>query len=324
MIKNKFRLAIFIAFTGVMINAFAVNAFASNLDKQETKDGLVVYSFGYEIFENFIKNPSQEILEQQVNDVIISIFSNIESSDECIKCETIDNKSVKVDKANEGELKIGKLPVYSSLISFSCNKENLKKMLIENDITGDIADVCVLNMPNMAVTIWLTVNQENYFITIDERYDDYSIKNDEDEYVYRLYSYVDYCNKFGIRDGKLFVNGTNITEGNYVKIHYSGAYLPFRAIMENLGVKVEWDAERNVALLFYNDKAYVFNPNEFSLIEEGTTTNMLITPPGGVYYYCNIIDDRIVMNNNAMQSIIRLMEAKININYDNLIVEINQ
>lgn len=324
MIKNKFQLAIAIAAVWVVVTSVALYASASVTDSPKERGDIMVYSFEYDVFQEFINKPSLEILEQQGNSTMISIFTNINSSEGRIKREIINKEPIQVDETNGGELKIGNLPIYSSLIDFTHNKESLKKVLTENGVVGEIENVTILDIRNMAVTIWLEVNQEDYFITVDERYDDYAARSDKSEYVYRLYSYFDYYNKFGVKDGNLFVNGENITGDNYVKVHYSGAYLPFRAVMESLGAKVNWDPERNAVLLSYNDKKYVFKPDNLSLVEMGTTTNILMTPPGGAYYYCKIIDDKTIINHYAMQAIVRLMGAKINIDYNNLIVEINQ
>lgn len=321
--KTKLSVAVlvcFISLTWVSIPSLAVN------DPIES-GGVMVYSFDYDIFCEFIENPMREKLDQSGNDgVIISVFTkNITSGDQ-IKREIVSEVSARIYEGNDGELMIGKLPVFSSLIDFVNNKECLKKTLIENGAVGEIKDAVLLNVRNMPVTIWLMTDHEDYFITVDERFDDYFNRVDRSAYVYRFYSYSDYYDKFRVKNGKLFINGKDATEGNYVKVHYSGAYLPLRTVIEHLGAAIEWDTERNVAVIFYNNKTYVFDPYKFSLIDTMTETNILIMPPGGVYYYCKIIDNRIIMNNYSIQDIISLMgaDAKINVDYDNLKIEIWQ
>ena len=319
--KVKLTIASFLT-VGIIVNIFALYTFASETDNTN-ESGVTVYSFGYDVFSEFIENPVQEILEQQGNCWVIYVLTNMDSSDGRIKCEIINEDPVRVYKADSGKVYIGNLPVYSSLISFTQNKESLKKILDENGVVGEIENVAILDIRNMAVTIWLKVDQEDYFITVDERGDDYCERNDESKYVYRLYSYMEYYNKFGIKDGKLFVNGENITKDNYVKVNYSGAYIPFRVVMESLGAKVDWDAEKNVVLLSCNDEEYVFDPDSLYMTERGKQDNILLLPPGG-YYYCKIIDDRTIMNSDAMEVCVGLMGAKISVDYKNLTVEINQ
>ena len=323
--KNKSRLAmVLVGILVVTVSVFSLYAFAATINNSRESGGVMVYSFGYDVFQEFLGNPSREILEQKENNTMISVFTKTDSYDGLIKCEIINREPIQVDYGKGGDMKIGNLPVYSSLIDFVNNKESLKKFLYDKGIVGKIEDVIILDIRNMPVTIWLRVNQENYFITVNEKYDDYVKRDDSCMYIYRLYSYLDYFNKFGVKDGKLLIIGKEITAGNYVKIHYSGAYIPFRTVMENLGAKVEWDIKKNAVLLICNDKEYVFEPDKLSLVEVGTSTNILMTPPGGAYYYCKIIDNKIIMNNYSMQVVTRLMGAKINVDYDNLIVEIIQ
>jgi len=316
---NKFKIAI-ISFiiVGVLISTIAMCAFAAQAaSEHQERDGVMVYRLGYDEFQNFIKHPSLEVLEQESN--AICVFTKLDTPTGLMQWKMINTDPVRVETS--AVLRIGTLSVYSTFLDFVGSKEVLQEFLVENGIAGEVESAIIFEMQRMPVTIWAKMEQEDFFITVNEKFDDYSHSNPS-EYVYRLYSYLDYYDKFGIKDGKLFINGKDITEGNYVKVHYSGAYIPFRAIMENLGAKIDWDTENNEALLNCNGKGYILETETFSLVEVGTSVNILILPPGG-YYYCQIINDRIIMNDQAMQTIIRLMEAKINVNYDELAININ-
>lgn len=306
----------------IILIAFVSICFASQTNDGKESNGVVVYSISRTVYNQFLECPSKEILDQKESDTMISIYKKSDTSEGNIRREIISKNPVQVDESKGGTMRIGSMPVYVSLVDFIGDKENIKKFLSQNDVVGEIKNVAMLEDQNIPVTIWLQVNQENFFITIDEKFEDYSNNPNTNEYVYRLYTYLEYRNKFGIKDGKLKVNDKDITEGNYVKFQYYGVYIPFRAIMENLGAKVDWDADRNVVLLTCNDKEYILETNNvFSLVEVGESWNILTPPPGGSYCF-EMIDDRINMDDFTMQAVVGLMGAKINIDYENLTVEV--
>ena len=311
MIK-KSRFLLFVALISsimIMANASGLNSLCAELDYTGENNGVTVYYLDYDSFNEFTANPSEDILKQKVNNTATDVFS----------------KNTAVYNENGRNMKIGRyLPVYASLVDFVNDRGMLEKFLNDNGFAGNIENVSMLEIQNMPVTIWLKTDNSNYFITVDERYDDV-IGEDGSKYVYRLYTYPDYCGKFGDKDGKLIVNGKDITDGNYVKVNYSGAYIPLRPVMENLGAVLEWNAETNSVLIFCNGKKYVFDIDNHSLYEAGTSNNMLIPPPGGGEIgYCKITDGRTIMNDYTLRVFIRLMDAKINVDYDNLTVEIMQ
>ena len=64
-------------------------------------------------------------------------------------------------------------------------------------------------------------------------------------------------------DATLIVNGKDITAGHYVKINktYRYAEVPFLAVLEALGAKIEQIDEINVKITIYNDKENLSDAN---------------------------------------------------------------
>ncbi len=316
----KFRLIIIliIVFISIIINVSGQQISERNVESGD----IVVYSFPYEIFNKFIENPATNIFSDNENKIIISSLSK--SSNKQILRKTINQTPTQIEEM-EGGIYVGKTPVYLTLIDFVTNREMLKAFLIKNNIViNSINNINLLDVPNMPAIIWIQDNQQNYYITVDEKYEDKNVKKKEDEYIYRVYSDKEFYSKFSDKEGILIVNGKNVTTNNFVKINYSGTYISLRGVIESLGQKIEWDDANCVARLMCNGKTYILDcQNKLSLVEEGTSNNILILPPGGIYYYCSIINGQTIINENAMRMLLRLMDATINVDYNNLIVNIN-
>ena len=334
-LKKKVHLIVLLGIIGIAVSGFSLYGAASTEENSVGSDEIKVYYFRHESFQRFIKEPSWEILKESGNKWGVTVYQKLDSGG--IRCEEIDEVFPSVVESEEGKFKIGKDPyihVYSSLIDFVNDKENLTTLFAENGVEArEFEETAVFYTPNIPVTIWLRTNQENYFITIN-RNEEFYDGNDDNPYTYKLYSYFDYCDKYGVKDGKLLINGEDITQGNYVKIYTYGAYLPLRAVMEKLGVKVDWDTEKNVARLTINGEDFILNPAELSFVPAQDPDpsgkyifDMRILPPGSGSspYECFFIDDRIIMNDSAMRLILTyLMGIKLHVSYDDLTIKIFQ
>ena len=204
--------------------------------------------------------------------------------------------------------------------------ESLKQYLTENNIDGEIRDVAIINMESMAATIWVQVDDRDYFITIDELFsdyinDEYKYRDDPSAYVYRLYTYEEYYNRFSAKDASLIIDSKDVSSGNYVKKHNSSFYVPFRVVMEKLGAKVDWDTENGNVILTIKGNKYIFNHKTLDFKAEGSDRQIIYMPPGGAYYYAEIIDDRIIVNDILIELFIVELEYEIHRDYANGIIE---
>lgn len=125
---------------------------------------------------------------------------------------------------------------------------------------------------------------------------------------------------------KLFVRGVEIAAGHHVALNFEQRYaeLPLIAIVKALGAKVEWKNETTATITF-DDEEYVLNTAENSLIKAGRTANILIVAPGATHgSYFQVIEGEFVADSDSMLYLLTyLMGAKIRIDYDTLIVNID-
>jgi len=160
----------------------------------ETMNGVAEYGICEKAFYSFIKTPSIDILLQD-KEVIICVFSKSTTSAGIIKRETIGGDSNRVDEFHSGFFRLGDdlTPVHESLLDFAGDKEEIMKYLNQNGVTGQIENLAVIATPRIPVVIWVQVDQENYFITIDDQYDIDVLPNiHKTTYVYRFYTHTAY------------------------------------------------------------------------------------------------------------------------------------
>ena len=125
---------------------------------------------------------------------------------------------------------------------------------------------------------------------------------------------------------KLFVNEKEVTVANHIKLNYEHHYaeLPLTAIMKELGAKVEWQS-KTTAKITLGKKDYLLDTTKGSLIEIGNTHNVLVVAPGskhGVFY--RVVDNEFVIDSDSAKLLlINIMGAKISVDYEHRIVNIN-
>ncbi|MBE6617871.1 MAG: hypothetical protein E7627_08050 [Ruminococcaceae bacterium] len=128
--------------------------------------------------------------------------------------------------------------------------------------------------------------------------------------------------KSPIENGVLTVNGRTL-EGTNAIIYDGYAKLPLLEVMSNIGFQIEWK-DANFADIKLDDKVYVLNIAEKTLIEEGGTFDYLEIPPGSKNYRCEILDGELFLDSNTFRVITRRMGrgVKVDVNYSNAIVTI--
>ena len=115
------------------------------------------------------------------------------------------------------------------------------------------------------------------------------------------------------KEGTLTVNGVALAEP--VKI-YAGtkdyspeAVVPLIAVLKSLGAEIAWRDDR-IADITIEEKQYVFDLEEFSLVEEGKTLNLISVPPGGSYIY-ETGEKELFLSAGTMSAAFHLMELPV-------------
>ena len=288
----------------------------------------VVYEIGQDIYDQFIVNPSYDILNQQENRKEINIYSLSITAAGSIRQETISPDSGTAQDYqdyDDGTLPIwgaGGLTVYKSLVDFAGNTAKIKEYLNQNGVTANIEGVALITGTPSPNTIWVKTDKENYFITVDEQQEDYINDPEKTTYVYRLYDHSAYLKKFREKACRLIVKGKDITDGNYVKLYYNYANLPLIAVMKELGAKVERQSKTTLAIT-YGNKHYILDTTSCSLDEiKANGTESTAIPPVGGGGGSQVIGNELVVDDNMMWIYVKFMGAKMNIDYKQGVINI--
>ena len=91
--------------------------------------------------------------------------------------------------------------------------------------------------------------------------------------------------------------------------------------MKTLGAKVEWNGDKTSIQIECNNKEYILNTTNHTLIERGNN-NLIIAPIAGGQTIFKIIGNELVIDDNSMSQYVKLMGAKINIDYEKSIINI--
>ena len=125
--------------------------------------------------------------------------------------------------------------------------------------------------------------------------------------------------------GTLIINnGAAITENVVIHFRKNANYadLPLTEVMKNLGMTVTW-VDSNTADITYNDKKYVLNLSEASLVEDGKTGNYIIPPPGSKTFGYKVLENELILDSVTVFCILYdIKKVDIRIDPDNLIVNI--
>lgn len=119
----------------------------------------------------------------------------------------------------------------------------------------------------------------------------------------------------------LIVNGKDITQTT--SVYYSGGnsiYLPFVAIMKNLGGIINWKSESYAEIEFFDD-VYILDLELHLICNKDTKEPLFIYPPGGGYC-CEIealLEKDVIINPNFLPIIF-----DVNINVEENIVYVTR
>ena len=295
-----------------------------------TAENMIVYFINTDIFNKFLEDPSKDMLKNNP-EVECAMYSISNENAGYIKKEIPGCKPSQIQEEKGGwYMSFGGLPVYDTLIDFVGSKERVNAYISKNGVAEEANNIALFccefpGAVKVPPTLWVETTQKDYYITIAIKIDEENYQNGG-EYVYSMYTAEEYKNKFGIKDATLYVNGEDISQGNYVKMQNGGAYMPLRAIMEGLGFGVEWnDTDRTIHITCGEQKYILHTQNQLSLYEEGSEHDLLIPPPGSFNAFTyTIINDRIIMDDYTMRTLLSLVGVQMSIDFDLTMISITR
>jgi hypothetical protein len=126
---------------------------------------------------------------------------------------------------------------------------------------------------------------------------------------------------------KLIVNGKDITEDNYVKLHKEQRYaeLPLVAIMQALGADVDWKTEEIAELTLYETK-YVLDIRNNSLVVEDGGNDFkynIITPPPGSSVQYKTMERELIIEHIVIRDLLDMLSMTMTLNYQDMSIIID-
>jgi len=315
------------------------NSNNTNPNEKEKIISFKGYYLDRNIYYDFIENPQKKLLDEDAEDIYI--ITKSPTKEGVIIEEKISSDPVEVNEYDTEDYSLYyELFLYDSFIEFVGDITEMEKYLKQNGITEDIENIAYIYSGTFhGDVIWVKTNQNNYFITINERYGEYydyieeffSTDNYNSEiYFYRLYDHSEYYEKYRMKDGKLIVKGKDATEDNYVKITCEYAEISLNAVIKQFGGEAEWNDDKQEGIITYENKKYIFDKKNLSMIEAGNKSDHpddMILPDclAGGYQHCEIINGEIILDSNSSMFWItkNLLGVEIDIDSNKLIVYIN-
>lgn len=224
---------------------------------------LNIYSISREVFLAFIENPSIEMLNEK-------------------------NRGVH-SYPSEGEYMIDitmRYTIDEALNSF-VNKESIQAYLSDNGYDVVVEDIAMFWEGNNNKSIWIDAVEQDFYITVGW---DYS----NDKRVYEIYTADKYKDEFSRIEGKVIVNGTDLTGNSTAFIYHDYAEVPLLASLECYGAEIISN-NGDIAELKLNGETYYLDLTQRKLYRDGEKrSNLLLQVDGGISYYYVLGNDMMV------------------------------
>lgn len=127
------------------------------------------------------------------------------------------------------------------------------------------------------------------------------------------------------KGNKLIVFGRCVPQGNCMVFHDNPrcVTLPFVAVVEALGAKVERESE-TIFEITLNGEEYVLNTETATLIKEASNINCIIPTPGGNLFY-QVVEGEFLLDHITVRTVAMIMgvSIKIDVDYQNCRVVID-
>lgn len=226
---------------------------------------LNVYNISRDVFLEFIENPSIEVLNEK-------------------------NRAVH-SYPSEGDVMVAVTTHFTlteDLISF-VNKEAIQAYLSDNGYDVVVEDIVMFWEGNNNKSIWIDTAEQDFYITLGW---DYS----NDERIYEIYTADEYKAEFSRVEGKVIINGTELSGNSTAYIYHNYAEVPLLASLECYGASIISN-DGNIAEFKLNGETFYLEFGSREFYRDGDERdNLFHQVDGGIsYYYVNgndmMVDD---------------------------------
>lgn len=196
------------------------------------------------------------------------------------------------------------------------DRSAFEEYLKDNGITETVEDLVIFEAPFVPITICAHTGNDYVFVTINEKFND-------EKYVYRIYDYTEYSNKYGVKNADLKVNGRK-ADGVTALISHNYACVPLIGLLQEYNATVNWQNETE-AIITINDEKYQLDIDKPSLFEYGDDkTNLLFRTVGGPSIY-SVADKELFVDIYNVQALMYTFgeDVAIRHNVNNLLVTVD-
>lgn len=299
--------------------------------EDNSKDAITVgyEDFSITDFKAFIENPNQQIK----SDCLFSLSEQDGKS--CINWEYGEEQKHKGTSQDQYYIRLGDLVVYSEHIKFACDEgHRLSNFLNSNGVIGECFNKFFIRTSGIPITLFVVVNQKNYFITVDdEESDPHSAtddpKHDDNACVYRFYTQEQYYEKFAQnRKGTMIINGEDYSDESGIITSYGWIFFQFRPVMEKLGFQLIWYEPKQICLLKNEKGVFILDPqgkHGVTLIDQLGNERWCSPFPGErPKFYYKVVDGKTIVSEDMFRIMADRLELDITISSMNGVFSISQ
>lgn len=124
---------------------------------------------------------------------------------------------------------------------------------------------------------------------------------------------------------KIRVNGNDILFEESLLINHEEQYaeIPLLATLRALNCQVEWINDKNVKIV-HNNIEYILDTRKNTLQKKGDSFNYIAIAPGATHaVHCKTMNGEFIIDSDSIRYYISILGAKIIIDYDKNVVEID-
>ena len=263
------------------------------VQQQVQQKNLPIYRLHREEFEEFLGNPSCDFLAQEQ-----FLHANFpQYGDWYITME------------------VRRFPINHDLISFVNDLNALQQFLKEHGHSKTICRAVLYDTPKIPLTICAQADDDTmYMITVNE------FARDE-LYVYRLYTFSEYKQKYGGEAASLFVNGSLIGSGLPITIYHGYADVPFIEVLSALGATVSYDddtvkirSDNGIYLLDVQQRVLISENEKDSMDEPDNLLLRMVAGGGAAFVYS--VDGLFMVDTVNLREVLEILGYTVDIDCD--------
>ena len=204
---------------------------------------------------------------------------------------------------------VNRFKIQQKMIDFIGSRIAIENYLTEHGITGEVEDLIVFEAPNVPITIWIKTSSTNVFVTINEQ-------SEDEPYVYRLYSQIDYIQKYNIKIAQLIVNGKTVESKKGAKLYYNYADIPLITVIKEMGAEVIWTSDTEATIIFNGEK-YLIDTSTLSLCKYDVRNENFLYKVDGSPSFVYLESKEVFLDSTTLNFVLREMGEKVRVECDN-------